>query len=382
MRVPYGWHDLIHDRGRTVVAIVGVAFSVLLILMQVGFFGAVLRTAVIVQDRLAFDLVVCSPDYRFLASPGRVPRQRLLQAAVVDGVTAVRPLDIVRLPWRAGETHETRETAAGRVILVLAVDSTDPPFKEGMLGTDSEKIATPDWVLIDTRSRKDFGPQDPGTKASLAGHEVTIGGRFSMGTGFSADGAVITSRWTLSRILPRLDTRSVSLGLVTVADGTDPVAVAEEMRRSLPEDVRVVTRRNLADIEREHWVVNTSVGVIFGMGALTALVVGMAIVSQVLSNKVLNHFREYATMKALGYPQRYISNVVLFQAIVIALVGFLPGVIVAAVLYGVTDAIALIPMRLGVAEGLGVLGLAVVMCVGAALLAVRKVKVAAPADLF
>jgi putative ABC transport system permease protein len=102
----------------------------------------------------------------------------------------------------------------------------------------------------------------------------------------------------------------------------------------------------------------------------------------VLANKVTNHFREYATMKALGYPQRFISNVVLFQAILIALVGFVPGCAVAAVLYRLTDLFAFIPMRLGLAEGLAVLALAVAMCVAAALLAVRKVSLAAPADLF
>ena len=87
-------------------------------------------------------------------------------------------------------------------------------------------------------------------------------------------------------------------------------------------------------------------------------------------------------MKAMGYSQRYISNVVLFQAILIALLGFLPGYAVAAILYRLTDLYAFVPMRLGAAEGLGVLVLAVGMCISAALLAVRKVSLAAPADLF
>lgn len=382
MRVPYAWHDLVHDRGRTVVAIIGVAFSVLLIFMQIGFFGAVLRTAVLVQDHLDFDLVICSPDYRFLASPGSFGSGRLRQAAVTDGVRRVRALDIVRLPWRAGETHEVRDTAQGRMILVLAIDPADPPLADGLLGAGAAGIAAPDAVLIDTRSRPAFGPQDTGTKANLAGHEVTIAGRFHMGTGFSADGAVILSRWTLSRILPGLDPRAVSLGLIEVDEGSDPAVVGKRLNETLPEDVRALTRDELAKAEREHWITKTSVGFIFGMGALTSLIVGMAIVSQVLSNKVVNHFREYATMKALGYPQRYISAVVLFQAIIVALVGFVPGLTVAVVLYRFTDSYARIPMRIGLLEGVGVLGLAVGMCVVAALVAVRKVSVAAPADLF
>lgn len=382
MRVPYAWFDLVHDSGRTAVAIIGVAFSVLLILMQVGFFGAVWRSAVLVQERLDFDLVITSTDYSFLSRSGTVSMRRLRQASAVDGVAAVRPLKVALLPWRGGDTREVRAVASGRPILVLAVDADTPPFCDGLLADAPALLAPPDAVLIDSRSRRDFGPQEPGTVADLAGHEVSIAGRFQMGTGFSADGAVITSRRTLARIVPGLGTEEVSLGLVSVASDTDLAAVAERLRHDLPEDVRILSRKELAWIERRHWIFDTSVGVIFGMGALTSFVVGMAIVSQVLSNKVTNHFREYATMKALGYPQRYISNVVLFQAILIALVGFVPGCSVAAVLYRLTDLYAFIPMHLGLAEGLAVLALAVAMCVAAALLAVRKVSLAAPADLF
>ena len=382
MKVPYAWFDVIHDRSRTAVAIIGVAFSVLLILMQVGFFGAVWRTAVLVQEKFDFDLVICSPDYAFLARPGVVSMRRLRQASAVEQIAAVRPLDIAILPWYAGDTREARAAALGRAILVLAVDPVSPPLRPGLLENADGGLATPDAVFIDSRSRKHFGPQDSGQKANLARHEVTIFGRFEMGTGFSADGAVLTSRRTFDRILPGLDGDSVSLGLVTVAPGADPRVVVAVLRRALPDDVRVLTREELAGIEHYHWIVKTSVGVIFGMGALTSLVVGMAIVSQVLANKVANHFREYATMKAMGYSQRYISNVVLFQAILIALLGFLPGYAVAAILYRLTDLYAFVPMRLGAAEGLGVLVLAVGMCISAALLAVRKVSLAAPADLF
>lgn len=383
MRVPYGWCDLVHDRGRTAVAIIGVAFSVLLILMQIGFFGAVWRSAVLVQERLEFDLAIASSDYTFLTRAGIVSMRRLRQAGAVEGVAAVRPLDVVVLPWRAGETREVRATAQGRPILVLAVDPMAPPFREHVVPEAGERLAAPDAVLIDARSRqKNFGPQTPGTVANLAAREVTIAGSFVMGTGFSADGAVVTSRRTLGRLVPSLGGEEVTLGLVTLVGGADPGAVAERLREALPDDVRVIARKDLAWIERRHWILDTSVGVIFGMGALTSFIVGMAIVSQVLANKVTNHFREYATMKALGYPQRYISNVVLFQAILIALVGFAPGCAVAAVLYRLTDRFAFIPMHLGPAEGLSVLALAVAMCVAAALLAVRKVSLAAPADLF
>jgi putative ABC transport system permease protein len=108
----------------------------------------------------------------------------------------------------------------------------------------------------------------------------------------------------------------------------------------------------------------------------------MAIVSQVLGNKVAHHFKEFATMKALGYPQRYISGTVIMQATAIAVMGYLPGLLVASVGYDFTTRLAHIPMRLGVSEAATVFVLAVGMCVAAASTALRKVARAAPADLF
>ena len=87
-------------------------------------------------------------------------------------------------------------------------------------------------------------------------------------------------------------------------------------------------------------------------------------------------------MKALGYPQRYISSTVLVQAAAIAVIGYLPGLLVAAGAYAVTARVAHIPMHLGLWEAGVVLLLAVGMCVAAALAALRKVARAAPADLF
>jgi len=378
MKVPYAWLDLVHDRSRTTIAALGVAFAVLLILMQLGFYGSVGRTAVLIQENMRFDVLVCSRHYRFITSPGAIPLERLHQARGVAGVAAVLPLDMSFVSWWPISTGQRRT----RAILVIGIDPDQSALDLDRIGAGIDDLREPDQVLIDRKSRPEFGPQAAGSHAEAGAKQVTIAGSFEMGTGFGADGAILTSQRNLRRLQPAFSAETASFGLVQLAPGADANEVARRLRARLPEDTRVLTRADLVRAERHHWIVKTSVGVIFGMGVLTSLIVGMAIVSQVLGNKVAHHFKEFATMKALGYPQRYISGTVLAQAAAIAVIGYLPGLLVAAGAYALTARVAHIPMRLGLWEAGIVLLLAVGMCVAAALAALRKVARAAPADLF
>ena len=164
--------------------------------------------------------------------------------------------------------------------------------------------------------------------------------------------------------------------------GADPDAVAAALRDYLPDDVEVLTRADVLGREVRHWVWETSIGLIFQLGVVVALVVGTAIVYQVLSSDVANHLPEYATLKAMGYSGNYLASVVLQQAVVLAVLGFVPGLAISAALYALTRAAARIPIDMTLARVLFVLGLAVAMCTISGLGALRKVRSADPADLF
>jgi putative ABC transport system permease protein len=169
---------------------------------------------------------------------------------------------------------------------------------------------------------------------------------------------------------------------VQLEPGFDPDQVAKELRRRLPADVQVFTRPEINNRERRHWVVKTSVGVIFGFGVAMGLVVGMAIVYQVLSSNIARRLKEYATLKALGYPTKYLSRVVLVQSVALAVAGYLPGLVIAWQLYAITRRAAQIPMNLGLLQAIFVLFLAVGMCAAAGMISLRKVTRADPAELF
>ncbi|NQT36110.1 MAG: FtsX-like permease family protein, partial [Planctomycetes bacterium] len=204
---------------------------------------------------------------------------------------------------------------------------------------------------------------------------------FALDTGFVADGSLILSDEGFCRIQGR-SPDDVTLGLLKVTSGSDPAVVARALSEQLPEDVVVLTREEVNRFEVNRWVKNTSIGIIFQLGVAVALMVGTAIVYQVLYSDVANRLAEYATLKAMGYDGGYLAKVVLQQAAALALLGFVPGLLIAEILYRITGAAARLPMQTTWPQIAFVLILSVVMCMVSGLGALRKVRAADPADLF
>jgi len=384
MRTPLAWHNLLHERTRTVVAVAGVAFAVLLIFVQLGFFLAVRSTATMIYDALDFDLALVSSEYLDILRPGSFPRERLTAARGWAGVRQVRPLSVGIHGWRNPEDADR----VRRNLLVLGVDPGDPPFHHPELMPEHVAVlGRPNAVLMDRKSRPEFGVAVvPGeTETDLALTKVRVMGQYSLGSGFGADGMVITSRRTFASVFGPAAGRSVSLGLIRLADGASPAEVndlAVRVRPSLPPDVRLFTRSELESLERTTWVWRRSLGKIFVMGLALAFVVGVVFVYQVIASDIGNRLAEFATLKAMGYSDGYLAGVVLRQAVLLAVFGFAPGLFVAGMLYALMRQAASLPVELTWPLIGGVLATAIVMCCLSALMAVRKVRAADPADLF
>jgi putative ABC transport system permease protein len=374
-KTPLAWLNLVHEKVRTLVAMAGVAFAVILILMQLGFYNSVRLTASLVYDKLDFDLLLASPDYLYMVRSGTLPRERLQQAESHPDVTRAMPLYVGLNLWRMHNTgHE-------RGLLLMGFNPADRVFLLPELNRQCAKIEQRYHVLMDRMSHPDFGPHTPGTEAEIGGKRILIRGNFTLGTGFSADGAVVCSDLTFSRLMPARPLKSLSLGLVKLRPGADPGRVAGELANVLPEDVVVYTRPQINAQDRHHWVMKTSVGIIFGLGVVLAVLVGVAITYQVLSSDIDNRLSEYATLKAMGFPPGYLSWTVLTQSFILAVGGFIPGLIISRAMYAITSRAAHVPMQLTLPMAVGVFVLGLLMCAISGMLSLRKVQNADPATL-
>ncbi|MBV9125342.1 MAG: FtsX-like permease family protein [Planctomycetes bacterium] len=378
MKTPLAWSNLVYKKTRTLVAVAGVAFAILLIFMQFGFYGAMGATANRFFDHLHFDILLTSTQYQNFGRPGVFPRIRLTEAQSVEGVQSAVPLYIGVNLWR----NPSWESRRRRNIMVLGWNLDDPVFNLPEVEEATPRLRKLDSVLIDRRSRPEFGPKDPGVATELGLERVHIVGQFTLGTGFGADGLVVASDETFSRVFGGRSLDQVSLGLVQLRPGYDPQQVAQELNRVLPMDVVARTRADIEEREQNYWINRTSVGTIFRLGVFVVLVVGVVFVYQVISSDIAGHLGEYATLKAMGYTNTYLSGILLQEALLLAGFAYVPAFVLALVLYSLTRTMAGIPIDMSVQRAVIVLLLSITMCALSGFLALRKVRAADPADLF
>ena len=375
MAISLAVRNLAHNKARTGVAIGGVCFAVTLLLMQLGFFATVTRTAMQIYDALDFDIVLVSPHYVVLTQTGTFPRSRLYQAKAYADVEWVAPLYVARQMWRNPETRFRR------AVVTLGVNPSDPIYRSAQLREQCRGLSQPDTALIDRLSRPEVGSLPPGQITEVGARNIEIIGQFEVGPGFEA-GVAFVGDQTFSSLLGGRPLGDVSVGLVKLRPGADAEKVAAQLREGLPADVHVLTRAELADKERRYWIVSTSTGIIFGCGVLVAILFGIVITYQVLSLEVTHRLSEYATLKALGFSDGYLSRIVLQQAVVFALLSYVPGFFLTLGIYHVGSLMTRLPISMTVERAAIVFFVNLFLCCLSGLLALRILRRADPVDLF
>ena len=156
----------------------------------------------------------------------------------------------------------------------------------------------------------------------------------------------------------------------------------DAIRAELPDDVEVLTRAQYIQREIDYWDSATPIGYVFGFGVIVGLVVGGIIVYQILFADVNDHLPEYATLKAMGYSNGFLAGIVIQQAVILAAFGFIPAMGLSVVLYRISGDATRLPLEMTQERAVFVFGLTVAMCVLSALMALRKVRSADPAEIF
>jgi putative ABC transport system permease protein len=208
-------------------------------------------------------------------------------------------------------------------------------------------------------------------------------GTFAIGGGFSADGYLVVSDQTFLRLFPGRAPGAPNHILVTLAPGDDRDATLARLGAVLPaEDSVVRTVEEASARDQRFQTTQRPVGLVFGFGVVIGVLVGVIIVYQVLSTDVADHLKEYATFKAIGYPQHFFLGVVFEEALILGLLGFVPGFLVSLGLYAAVAAATGLPLAMTPTRAGAVLLGTVAMSALSGGMATRRLARADPADLF
>ncbi|WP_299404166.1 FtsX-like permease family protein [Acaryochloris sp. IP29b_bin.148] len=400
---PLAWAQLSHQKARLAVAITGVAFANILMFAQLGIRAVLFDGITLIHENLQGDLFLMSSYSRAL---GFQPFARiyLYQANAVSGVATVNPLYIMGgIDWINPEqlpasseglspsgtpepANQEDEIFPDRV-KILAFNLAQPAFTLPEINQQLDKLKEPDTILFDRLSQDGLGPipdlmtQKPQVTTVMGNRRTQIAGLYTLGSTLFTKGHVIMSDLNYAARNGPESLDSVSVGLVRLDAGADPLQVQAQLQKALPPSIQVFTRTELIQKEAAFYATDPS-GVVLNFGAMMGFVVGVIVVYQVLYSDVLEHLPEYATLKAMGFSDNALLRVVLQEALILAVLGFVPGCVSSIGVYSLLSSLTKIPLSLRPDVMAQVFILTIVMCMGAGGIATRKLRQADPADVF
>ncbi len=381
-RTPLGWLQLKKNKGRLLVAIAGIGFADLLMFAQLGIQAALFDSNTLLNRGIDADIVIRSAQYRNLNLANTLPRRRLFQIQDLPGVQSAEALYVASVVWKNPQTRrKTQLTLVGQNL-------ERPAFTFDEVNRNLDKLKQPDTFLFDRNTRGDYAKvvaqveKGQTVKTEIDRRTIRVSGLFSLGASFATDGTLITSQENFLRFFPQQGAGQITLGLIKVKPGTDPNQVLSQIKAILPADTIASTKQEFVSFEQAYWEKNTPIGIVFTFGTVMAFVVGTVIVFQILSTDVNEHMGEYATFKAMGYRDRYLLLIVFEEAILLAMLGFIPGLGLALGQYALIQSAAALPISMTFSRLAFVFFLTMVMCTVSGMIATRKIQSADPADIF
>lgn len=367
------WKNLFHDRTRLFVTLVGIVFSLVLIIVQFGLFLGFLDTSANVVEKSAADLWVTARGIPHVNGGSAFKESKRWQALAVDGVERADFYALFFVNWKlaSGSTE--------------AVQIAGFDLDGGMGGPwnitagSVEELRGEDTVIVDELYKSKLGVTHLGQTVEINGRRARVAGYTRGIRSFTTSPYIFTSFKNAQNYLPLAEDETMFL-LIRVAAGANPETVRKALEAKL-KSVDVTTNHEMWRRTQNYWVFSTGAGITTLMGAILGLIVGVVVVAQTIYAATVDHIREFGTMKAMGASNGRIYEVILVQAGLSALMGYSLAIAIGWFVSRQSEAgnapIALPPEVAG-----GILALALLMCMGASIISIRKATTIDPAMVF
>ena len=374
MTLTLAFRNLFHDRVRLAVTLVGILFAIVLVAVQLGLYlgSSYMITAHI--DHANADLWITAYGAKSFEDGGLLltPRERH-QALATPGVKAVIPLIVKFAEWRKPAGGSTR-------VVIVGTDAEDGGLEPWALVDGTwEDIKAPESVAVDRTYLKDLGISGIGDTSQIATGRVRVRALTDGVRSFTQSPYAYTTL-NRARSLIGVDGERTTFYLVQLEPGADVNAVQQDLRGRL-DGAEVLTQEEFRNRSLKQWLFRTGAGVALIGGALLGSLVGTVIVAQTLYSSTKDHLNEFATLRALGSSSGYIHRVILMQAGLSAVMGYILGMTVALGILVLSQG-SVLPLVMTPGLAFWLFTLTVGMCAISALAAIFKVMKIDPAVVF
>jgi putative ABC transport system permease protein len=367
------YRNLFHDRMSLFVTLTGIVFSVVLVAVQLGLYLSSERMITTFFEHARADLWVVPLGTKSFDDPALLTGRERQATMSIPGIESVEELVVGFASWKKPK---------GGATAVLLVGSANAP--SGLKPWDisegsSEALGGPSAVAIDRTYFNDLGIKQLGEYSEINNTKVAVAAVTDGIRSFTTLPYVFT---TLKRARTLLDAspEQSSYVLVRAQPGANIAAIKDKLSARL-KDVEILTHAEFRNRSLDYWLYQTGAGGALIAGAILGIVVGIVIVAQTLYASTKDHLNEFATLRALGAAASYIHKVILIQALLSAVLGYILGI---ALSLGIAWASQHSSLQVLVTPGLAAVlfGLTVGMCVLSAISAIFKVTRIDPAAVF
>jgi putative ABC transport system permease protein len=365
--------NLLHDRMRLIATLIGIVFSVVLVMIQMGLFLGFGRMVTTMIDHASADFWIVPKGAKCFEDPSLLDFKLRNRVAAVDGVATVIPLVIGFSDWRL-------ESGEMTPVFIVGADLHDGALRPwNVVEGDLQQLTQAGTVAVDRTYLDRLGGGGIGSTAEIRGRRVRVVALTDGIRSFTTTPYVFVDLKNARAYTGTPNDRASDL-LVRLKPGADRDKALQALRAEVG-DAEVLTADEFRSRSRSFWLFGTGAGAALFAGALLGVIVGTVIVAQTLYSSTKDHLKEFATLRAMGSSNSYIYNVIIYQALLNAVIGFCVASAIGTIVVQMTAKSALpIVITPWLVTGLG--ALTVVMCVASAIGAIIRVVRIDPATVF
>lgn len=370
---PLARRNLLHDKVRLGVTLTGIVFAVVLIVVELGLFVGFTVTTSSIIDKSKVDFWIVSKHTPYIEQGGAFSERKLYQVLATPGVAAADKYIVHWAQWK------TPSGAEESVQVVGFNPNTGIGGPWNVVAGNVEDLKTPDAIMLDELYKEKLGVTRIGELFEITGRRARVVG-FTRGIrAFTTTPYVFTS-FKNAQDFAQMRQDQTYFILVRAAAGTN----LRDLQRQLEErvrDVDVLPTSRFSSMTRIYWMFTTGAGVAVLIAALLGLVVGVVVVAQTIYATTMDHIREFGTLKAMGAPNSYVYRVIMTQAAISAVAGYVLAMLVSVFIVRASQsggAAIIMPWQMAV----GIFFLTLLMCIVAAIVSIKKVTSLDPAMVF
>lgn len=365
--------NLFHDRVRLIATVVGIVFSIILVTVQMGLYLSFSRMVTTMIDHAEADLWIVPRGTKCFEDPSLLDERERFRALAVAGVAEAAPVVIGFAEWRLPRGGATP-------VFVVGSDKEKPGLQPwNVVAGSIDQLATPDAVAVDESYFERLGVSQLGDIAEMRQRKARVAAITKGIRSFTTTPYVFTT-FDRARGYIGIANNKATYFLVRVAPGNDIETVRQQIADNV-KDSEVLTEAEFRERSRSFWLFGTGAGAALFAGALLGIIVGTVIVAQTLYSSTKDHLNEFATLRAIGSSSVYIVKVILWQALLSAVIGFIIAAGIGLLVVKLTADTAL-PVLMTPGLMVGLFALTVVMCAVSAISAIIEVMRIDPAMVF